>query len=68
MDFKDGLTSIKVMLSAVASISPTTAAAEFLPQIPPLFLAPFTVEKKMNHVFLLSLSEILISVMCPYSL
>lgn len=47
MDFKDVLASIKVMPSSVASVIPATVGAEFFPQLPPLFLAPFIVKKIM---------------------
>ena len=60
VDFKDVFISVKVVLSAVASIIPATAAAEFLPRISRLFLAPFNMKK--NHVVLLSSLEILVSV------
>lgn len=43
VDFKDVLASIKVMLSSVASIIPTTVVAGSFSQIPPLFLGPFIV-------------------------
>lgn len=47
VDFKNVLASIKVILSFVASIIPTIVGAEFFPQLPPLFLAPFIVKKFM---------------------
>lgn len=57
VDLNYVLASIKVMLISVASIIPTNAVAEFFPQIPPLFLAPFIVKKV--HVAMLLSSEIL---------
>lgn len=57
VDFKDVLASVKVMLSSVASIIPTTVVAGFFLQIPLLFLVPFIV-KQIHAVMLLS-SEIL---------